>query len=116
MKCILKFTTLEERLAPALNILFDYRFDLGFFTNHPDRIAIIQAAAQDVGSRFADTLSAIPFPTTPGDTWTAHFERPTGLGQDEEIQNLLVPANSIIVFVGARELFGERVIASSGRE
>lgn len=80
MKAIVRLTKLEDRLAPALNILFDYRFDLGFFTNHPDRIAIIKAAAQDVGSRFADTLRAIPFPSAPGDTWTAHFERPTGLG------------------------------------
>src|SRR5262249_8313135 len=100
--------------VPAINVLLDFRFDTsGFFTNHPDRIATIRAAAADVGARFSDTLAAIPFPGTPGDVWKAHFKRPSGVGQDEEVTNLLVPANSIVGFAGARELRGEPERASS---
>src|SRR6187402_3505811 len=102
----LSVTRLEDRVTPTVNILFDFRFETsGFFTNHPDRIAVIRAAAADIGARFSDTLDAIPFPSAPGDFWKAKFERPSGLGgQDTEIINLLVPANSIVVFVGARDL------------
>src|SRR5690242_19237714 len=92
-------TRLEDRAIPTVNVLFDFRFDTaGFFTNHPDRITTLRAAAADVASRFSDTLAAIPFPSTPGDSWTAKFDRPSGLGQFEEITNLLVPANTIVVF------------------
>ena len=43
-------TQLEDRVVPTVNVLFDFRFDTsGFFTNHPDRIATIRAAAADVG-------------------------------------------------------------------
>ena len=61
----LAVTQLEDRLVPAINILFDFRYDLGFFTNHPDRISTLRAAALNVGSRFTDTLAAIPFRITP---------------------------------------------------
>ena len=108
---------LEDRVVPTINVLFDFRFDTaGFFTNHTDRIATIRAAAADVGARFSDTLAAIPYPTTPGDFWKAQFDRPGGVGQPEEVANLLVPANTVVVFVGARELIGPLTLESSGRE
>jgi hypothetical protein len=107
---------LEDRVVPAINVLFDFRFDdTNFFTGHLDRIATIQAAAADVGARFTDTLNAIPFPTAPGDSWKAKFDRPSGL-TTEEVANLIVPANTVVVFVGARELLGEPTRASSDRE
>jgi hypothetical protein len=106
---------MEDRLVPSINVLFDFRYDTGFFTNHPDRITTIRAAAADVGSRFTDTLAAITYPTTPGDFWEAKFDRPGGVGQPEEIQNLLVPANTIVVFVGSRGLSGTQTVESSDR-
>src|SRR3954470_6980316 len=110
-------TRLEDRVTPTVNILFDFRFDdSGFFTNHPDRIATIRAAAADVGGRFSDTLAAIPFPSTPGDTWFAQFDHPSRISSAEEVQNLLVPANTIVVFVGARDLVGEFTLESSRRD
>ncbi len=109
-------TQLEDRVVPAINILFDFRFDnTNFFTGHADRIATIQAAAADVGARFTDTLNAIPFPTAPGNAWKAKFDRPCGPTQ-EEVANLIVPGNTIVVFVGARDLLGELTRVSSGRE
>ena len=52
----------------------------------------------------------------PGTVWKAKFNRPSGVGQPEEVINLLVPANTIVVFVGARELFGDPIETSSSRE
>ena len=110
-------TQLEERVTPSINILFDFRFDdTGFFTAHPERITTLRAAAADVGNRFSDELAAIPFPSAPGNAWKAKFDRPSGVGQPEEVVNLLVPANTVVVFVGARELIGERTVESSSRE
>src|SRR5205085_1028243 len=40
----------------------------------------------------------------------------SGLGQFEEITNLLVPANTIVVFVGARDLVGQLTLESGDRE
>lgn len=116
-RSVLAVTQLEDRVVPTVNVLFDFRFDTaGFFTNHPDRISTIRAAAADIGARFSDTLSAIPYPSTPGEYWKAHFQRPGGVGQDEEITNLLVPANTIVVFVGARDLIGPLTLESGSRE
>jgi hypothetical protein len=110
-------TRLEDRVTPTINVLFDFRFDdAGFFTNHPDRIATIRAAAADVGVRFSDTLAAIPFPSTPGDSWKAEFDHPSRISSPEEVTNLLVPANTIVVFVGARDLVGNLTQESSDRE
>jgi hypothetical protein len=113
---VLSVPRLENRVTPTITVLFDFRFDTGFFTNHPDRIATIRAAAADVGSRFSDTLAAIPFPSTPGNTWKAEFDRPSGVGQPEEVDNLLVPANTVVVFAGARELLGPLTLESSNRQ
>src|SRR6476620_4753281 len=99
----LAVSPLEDRVTPV-KFLFDFGFDIGFFTNHPDRIAVLKAAATDVAARFTDTLTAIPYPSNPPEHWIAEFDRPSGTGSAEEITNLLVPADTIIVFVGAREL------------
>jgi hypothetical protein len=111
-------TELEGRAVPArLNVVFDFRFDdTEFFTDHPDRINVLRAAASDIADRFDIDLNAIPFPT-PGNSWKAKFDRPSGVGQDEEVINLFVPENSVVVFVGARELVGNDLIqVSSDRE
>src|SRR5262245_16959497 len=90
---------LETRDNPApLNVIFDFRYDdTGFFTDNPERIATLNAAAIDIGNRVTDTLAAIPFPTA-GNTWNAVFDNPSSvlnIGDPEQIQlpNLLVPGN-----------------------
>src|SRR5918995_5948611 len=114
---MLAVSGLEDRVTPSISVLFDFRFDdTGFFTDNPERITTIRAAAKDVGDRFADELATIPFPSVAGDSWKAKFNRPSGVGQEEEVINLLVPANTIVVFVGARELFGDPIETSSSRE
>lgn len=105
---------LESRITPAVKVLFDFRYDNGFFTDHPDRINVLRAAADDVSSRFSDQLAAIPYPAA-GDSWKAIFDAPEPLGSEVEILNLLVPADTIVVFVGARELIGNLLEVSSAR-
>src|SRR5262245_26931009 len=115
----LRLDALELRVVPALQVLFDFRFDdTGFFTEHIDRVNVLRLAASDVTSQLRDELAAIPFPTA-GNSWKARFDRPSGVGQAEEITNLPVPANAIIVFVGARDVGiddGGLIDASTGRE
>lgn len=114
MSLSLRVCELEPRLTPGkLKVHFDFRFDdYGFFTNHPDRIAVLQAAADDVVARFEDDLSPIPFPTA-GNSWKAQFDRPSGVGQQEVINNMLVPADTIVIFAGARDFLGDDLISVS---
>jgi len=56
-------TQLEDRVVPTINVLYDFRFDTsGFFTNHPDRIATIRAAAADVGGALLRHARRHPVP------------------------------------------------------
>ena len=97
----LRLEILEKRLTPTITIDLDYRFDTsGFFTD-PARQAILQLAANSLGSRLNDSLSAI-VPTV-SNTWDAQFNAP-GSGAPTSLPNLTVPANTIVIFVGARVL------------
>jgi Calx-beta domain len=93
---------LEERALLALTIQFDYRFDVGnFFT--PARRTILQLAASNIANQINDGLSAI----TPSglNTWSEVFQSPA-TGAAVTIPNPTVPANTIVVYVGARPLAG----------
>ena len=113
----LKVTELESRLAPArLRVQFDFRFDdTGFFRNNPERIAVLQAAADNVVARFEDDLSPIPLPyPNGGNSWKAQFIHPSDIAEhQEEITNLVVPADTIIIFVGAHDMLGDGLLKVS---
>ena len=91
-------------LAPALRaeitVQFDYTYDTGFFTDHPERQATLQFAADSL-TRFLDNLDAI----TPsgGNTWKAQIARPD-TGALLYVPNPAVPADTLIVYVGARDM------------
>jgi hypothetical protein len=92
---------LEERLTPAITIQIDYRFDsLGFF-NDPARRIILQTAADTIAARLNDSLTAIV--PAGADTWSASFSEPDN-GSLASLPNLLLPADTILLFVGARNL------------
>jgi hypothetical protein len=97
----LRVEFLEVRLTPAIAINLDYRFDSAGFFNDPARQAIMQIAADSLGSRLNDSLSAIV--PSGGNTWQAEFTDPA-TGAQTSIPNLVVPANTITIFVGARNL------------
>ena len=98
---------LESRLLLSVNIVFDTSLDTsGFFSGEEgaNRLAVLNAAANDLESRLNDDLNAITAPP-PLASWTTEFSHPS-TGADHTITNLLVPANTIIVYVGARDLAG----------
>lgn len=98
-----------------LRIRFDYSLDTsGFFSGAGQpRRQILELAAESIVGRFADDLTAI----VPGglNEWQpAVFHPSVSSGNQVEgpltdlSPNLSVPANEIIVYVGARDLPGDR--------
>lgn len=92
---------LEDRLLLTLNIAFDYRYDTTGFFSSQQRRDVLEAAASTFEERITDDLTAI----TPGgsNSWNAVFINPTTNVQ-VTLPNLTVPADTIIVFPGARNL------------
>lgn len=99
----LHIESLEERCTPAVTIQLDYRFDVQGFFNVQARRDLLQFAADSLASRLDDTLAAI----VPGgfNTWQARFTNP-GTGASAAVDNLVVPANTIVIFVAGRTLPG----------
>jgi hypothetical protein len=88
---------LERR--ELLSITFDvrYEFDTNNFFNTQAKRDLLQQAANSLGARLNDNLTDI----TPGgtNTWSATFSNPSN-GLAQSVPNLVVPANTIILFVG----------------
>jgi hypothetical protein len=104
---------LEDRLTPSISIQFDYSYDTGFFTGHPDRQALLATAASVIAARINDNLAPIiPNPVL-GDTWTAVFNNPANEAT-AQIESLTVPANTIIIFAGGHSLGGAIGIGGPG--
>jgi hypothetical protein len=98
--------TLELRLTPNVTIQLDYSHDTnGFFVGHPDRQSLLATAANTLASRIGDSLEPIIPNAAAGDTWTAVFTDP-GTGNTTQIDNLTVPANTIIIYAGGTSLGG----------
>ena len=92
---------LEDRLLLTFDIRLDYTYDSSGFFNTQARRDVLESVAQVYESRITDDLAAI----TPGgvDNWSALFNNPsTGVGVS--VANLTVPADTVIVYVGARNL------------
>jgi len=89
---------------------FDYRYDNGFFTAHPERQAVLEFAG-DYIRRVTDDLEAIV--PSGHNTWEAEFWRPDMDDEVGSITDLVVPADTLIVFVAAMDL-GEGVLGQAG--
>jgi hypothetical protein len=99
------FERLEQRRAPAVTFQFDTTYDTsGFFTQNPAAMTVLEQAAQILGSRLNDSLPAIA--PGGGNTWTATFFNPSNPGATVQVNNLSVPANTLVVYVGAAPLGG----------
>jgi len=98
---------LVAALAPAesasgkITIEFDTTYDGGFFTTYPQAMSVLEYAAETL-TRFGDDLDAIPA-ATGINTWTANVRRPD-TGAQIELVDMVVPADTIIVFAGGRHL------------
>jgi hypothetical protein len=95
------FESLESRRLFALAIQIDYSLDTAGFFASADRRAVLEQAASMIGSRLDDALAAI----TPGggNSWSLVFNHPS-TGQQHTIVNPSIPANTIRLYVGARDL------------
>ena len=89
--------------ADAIEIVFDYRFDVGFFDTLERREALERAARHFV-ARIDGELGALP-----PEGWIAAFPDPSS-GVTVSLDDLDVPADTVRVFVGARPLMeGDRL-------
>ncbi len=89
--------------ARAIVIQFDYSYDTNnFFGSNPEAVAALNAGAAFF-TGFTDELAAV----VPGgfNEWTAEFAHP-GTGFLASIYNLVLPADTLIVYVGGRVLPG----------
>ena len=90
----------------AVIVQLDYRFDsTGFFNNASARAAL-EAGINNVASHLLDTLDPIaPGPTPFGfsNKFDATIKNPS-TGLDATVTDLFVPQDTLIVFVGARDL------------
>lgn len=98
--------------ASAINIVFDYSLDTNNFFDTQAKRDLLDAAAAKF-EVFTDTLDAI----VPGtvynagtqyefsDTWDATFTHP-GTGAAHVITDLTIPADTLIIYAGGRNLSG----------
>lgn len=102
---------LEERVQlSAVSIQFDYRFDSTNFFDAPGTKALLQQAADSLTSRLSDSLTAI----TPSGTNTWEALIGGAGGSPISLSNLTVPADTLIVFVGAGNFSGELAVGAPG--
>ena len=107
--------------AAALVIQFDYRFDeaagaANFFGSAASPDAVRRARLEDAAQVFEDFIADDLLPIQPGggNTWTAVFSNPN-TGAATNLVDLVIPADTVRVFVGARMLGGNTLgIAGPG--
>ncbi|VAX07897.1 hypothetical protein MNBD_GAMMA25-1142 [hydrothermal vent metagenome] len=97
--------------AAAISIVFDYSYDSSGFFADTQRVSLLNAAGNALGSRLQDTLGAI----TPGgvNTFDASFINP-GTGSTATINNYNVLDNTLVIYVGGRDLGSTLGIGGSG--
>lgn len=93
---------LELRVLPAaLTIQIDYTYDTNHFFDTQDKKDLLQSAADIFSARITDDLLAIdPHGSS---TWNAVFTNPA-TGTQTSVRNLFVPADTIVVYAGGRDL------------
>lgn len=90
----------------AIRIQLDYTYDTNGFFNQPGAREALRAVADFYEPLLTDSLSRIDTTQwSAGNTWSAVFTHP-GTGAELQIANLVVPADTLIVYAGARALGG----------
>jgi hypothetical protein len=92
---------LEERALLSLSIQINYDFDTNHFFDTQAKKDAMQSVADQVAATIDDHLAAIV--PSGSNIWTASFVDPS-TGEDREVDNLVVPADTLIVYVGGRAL------------
>lgn len=99
----LQLETLENREVPAVAVQLDYSYDSSGFFNDPTRRAILQQAVNEVASHLDANLPAIV--PGGGNNWSETFYNP-GTGQQSTIDNPILGANTLLIYVGGRGISG----------
>jgi hypothetical protein len=93
-----------SRPAEALTVEFDYRFDrLGFFGNPAARGAL--AAAGGAFAGLTDRLAEVVPDPSAGRSWSVSMLDPGSISRQVTVTDEFIPADSILVFVGASPSF-----------
>jgi hypothetical protein len=93
------------RTLLAVTIQFDYSFDTSNFFDTQAKKDLLQFAANSVANNLNNTLSAIA--PSGVNTWSATFLDPSSTtGKVQAVNNLVVPANTLIIYVGGANLSG----------
>lgn len=85
----------------SITVQVDYSLDASHFFDDPTRRAVMQAAANLAVSRFSDSFQAIE--PSGSNTWKAVLDNP-GTGGTIELDNLTIPADTVVVYVGGRDM------------
>lgn len=101
----------EDRVLLTLDIVIDYTYDSNNFFTPQSRRDVIEEVAAIYEARITDDLTAI----TPGgvNSWTAIFNDPS-TGSSVSLGNPAIPANKVIVYVGARPQPGRLALGGHG--
>ncbi|MBB5351019.1 hypothetical protein HNR46_001253 [Haloferula luteola] len=93
----------------AITVELDYRYDTNGFFDQPGAREAMRAVADHFEALLHDSLSAIQ--STGSNNWIPRFFHPaTGdYYTASELQNMVVPADTLIVFPGGRSLAGGTV-------
>src|SRR5262245_26503318 len=94
---------LEDRSLPSVSFVFDYSLDASNFFNTQQKRDLLEAAGRLLTDRLEATLTA----TTPsgGNRWRPVVINPA-TGEQQSLSNLSVPAGTIILYAGGRDLAG----------
>jgi hypothetical protein len=97
---------LHPQPAAAINFVFDYSYAGGTFLTDPTVQALLNSAAAQY-TPFTDNLARIdPADFGAPNTWSARIEDPTTGSYPTDIVDLVVPEDTLIIYVGAMELGG----------
>ncbi len=106
MRPLLPFFLATALPSLALDIQIDYTYDTANFFDTQEKRDTMEAVAKFYGDLLQDNLLRIDSSDfTSTSTWTATFTNPA-TGGTVQLSNPIIPEDTIIVYVGARNLSG----------
>lgn len=95
--------SLECRTLFALTVQLDFSLDANNFFDTPAKRSVLQAAVNAAVAPYGDRLAAINPTPLLGNTWTAIVTNPA-TGASASFQNPTVAEDTLVVFVGGRDI------------
>jgi hypothetical protein len=103
---LLALLLLHAPAAGAINFVFDYTYAGGTFLDDPGVMSLLDTAAAEF-TPFTDNLARIDEADFgPPNTWSARIENPSTGAYPTDIPGLVVPEDTLVIYVGAMELGG----------